>query len=159
LNLNHNPAGISGLNFPGGFNGEVKEDCTQIGYYHVVQYRINPLPPAPNPTLERRDLSVGDTWTPVAVNIENLQFEYAPRGTGIFTGTPVAPLQDDTTTWITGVRATVAGRSESTNLQGGSLGVFSDEDTHLRKTFSTVVTLRNVIGSAEIKEFGALAPN
>ena len=154
LNLNHNPADISGLNFPGGFNGEVKEDCAIIGYYHVVQYRINPLPPTPNPTLERRDLSIDGTWTPVAANIENMQFEYAPRGTGIFTGTPVASLQGDTATWITGVRITVAGRSESTNLQGGTAGVFADEDTHLRKTFSTVVSLRNVIGSAEAKEIG-----
>ena len=154
LNLNHNPADIAGLNLPGGFNREVKEDCALIGYYHVVQYRINPLPPTPNPTLERRDLSVDGTWIPVAANIENLQFEYAPRGTGIFTDNPVASLQGDTTTWITGVRATVAGRSESTNLQGGTPGVFSGEDTHLRKTFSTVVSLRNVIGSAQAKEIG-----
>jgi hypothetical protein len=159
LNLNHNPAAISGLNLPGGFNGEVEEDCAIIGYYHVVQYRINPLPPTPNPTLERRDLSAGGIWTPAAANIENLQFEYAPRGTGIFSDVPVNPLRDDTTTWITGVRVTVAGRSESTNLQGGTPGVFSDEDTHLRKTFSTVVSLRNVIGDAQAKEIDALASN
>jgi type II secretory pathway pseudopilin PulG len=158
LNLNHNPAAVSGLNLPGGFNGEVKEDCTQIGYYHVIQYRINPLPPAPNPTLERRDLAIDDTWTPVATNIENLQFEYAPRGTGAFTATPTVPLPDDTTTWVTGVRVTVAGRTESKDLQGASEGVFDPDDTHLRKTFSTVVNLRNVVGEAEAKEFGALPP-
>jgi hypothetical protein len=62
-------------------------------------------------------------------------------------------------TWITGVRVTVAGRSESTDLQGASPGVFAQEDTHLRKTFSTVVHLRNVVGNAEIKEFGALPVN
>jgi prepilin-type N-terminal cleavage/methylation domain-containing protein len=154
LNLNHNPADISGLNFPGGFNGEVEEDCAIIGYYHVVQYRINPLPPTPNPTLERRDLSTDGIWTPVAANIENLQFEYAPRGTGIFTSIPVAPMQNDTTTWITGVRVTVTGRTESTNLPGATTGVFSDEDTHMRKVFSTVVSLRNVIGDAEMREGG-----
>lgn len=144
LNLNHNPAGALGLNPPGGFNGQVHPDCAIIGVFRVVQYRINPLPPTPNPALERRDLSTGEPWIPVAGNIENLQLQYAQGVSNNFVDTPVQPVSDDPTTWITGVKVTVTGRTESLNLSGGSRGVFQAQDTHVRKTFSTTMGLRNL---------------
>jgi len=42
------------------------------------------------------------------------------------------------------VRVSVFGRTESKDLEGSSAGVFQAEDTHLRKTFSTAVSLRNL---------------
>ena len=54
-------------------------------------------------------------------------------------------------TYITRVRVTVAGRSESTNLEGASAGVFAADDTHLRRTFTTTVSLRNQ-SSAQAQE-------
>ena len=60
--------------------------------------------------------------------------------------------------FITRVRVTVAGRSESTNLQGATLGVFAADDTHLRRAFTTTMSLRNQLTQAEQKaldkEFG-----
>lgn len=74
LKITHNPGqSATGMNLPGGFNGEVHPDCAVIGRFKVIQYRVSPLPPSPNPTLERRDLSNGEPWIPVAINIENLQ--------------------------------------------------------------------------------------
>ncbi|MFQ5791368.1 MAG: hypothetical protein ACE5JI_12930, partial [Acidobacteriota bacterium] len=153
LQINHNPGkSESGLNPPGGFNRQVHPDCTVIGLFRVVQYRINPLPPTPNPVLERRDLSDPLSpldWIPVAHNIENLQVQYALGSNPNFVDEPPGPpLPSDPTTWITQVKVTVAGRSESTNLQGASAGVFAPEDTHLRRTFSTVVSLRNQVNAA-----------
>ncbi|HXV64229.1 MAG TPA: hypothetical protein VEK15_26245, partial [Vicinamibacteria bacterium] len=91
LNINHNPSDTSGLNYPGGFQNEVLVDCAVIGWFHIVQYRINPLPPTPNPMLERSDL-LGDSWTPVSNNIENLQVRYA-QGTNpaFFDVPPLVP--------------------------------------------------------------------
>jgi hypothetical protein len=143
VRLNHNPAALSELNPPGGFNGEVQADCTVIGLFHVVQYRINPLPPTPKPMLERRDLSLSEPWIPVAANIENLQMQYGVGFTNTFVDVPSQPLHDDPNTWITRVRVTIGGRSASKNLQGASAGIFDAGDTHIRKTFSTVVSLRN----------------
>ena len=58
LNLNHNPGkGASDVNLPQGFNNDVSVDCAIIGLFHIIQYRINPLPPAVSPSLERRDLA------------------------------------------------------------------------------------------------------
>ncbi|MFQ5793329.1 MAG: PilW family protein [Acidobacteriota bacterium] len=143
LNLNHNPGkSASELNRPGGFNSEVHPDCAVIGRFRVVQYRINPLPPTPNPSLERRDLGAGQPWVPVANNIENLQLRYG-TGAGLF-DMPPPPKAADSTTWINRVKMTVSGRTESTGLQGASAGVFSPEDTHVRQTFSSMANLRNV---------------
>ena len=150
LNVNHNPGqGTTGLNMPGGFNGEVHPDCAIIGLFRVIQYRINPPPPTENPILERRDLSTGAVWSAVSNNIENLQVQYALGTSDIFVDEPLAtPIADDPSTWITRVRVTVAGRSESRNLQGATAGVFAAEDTHMRNSFSTMLTLRNQMYSA-----------
>lgn len=149
LNVNHNPGnGNSDVNRPEGFDRQVHPDCALIGRFRVIQYRINPLPPAQNPNLERRDLGMGEDWTPVSRNIENLQVQYAVGSDQNFVDTPAQPAFDDPATWITRVRVTVAGRSESRNLQGGTEGVFAAEDTHLRKTFSTTVSLRNQMAAA-----------
>lgn len=148
VRLNHNPGqGSMGWNPPGGFNRQLNADCTMVGVFRAIQYRINPPPPTPNPNLERRDLSLGAAaaWIPVANNIENLQIQYATGNNPNFVDAPPAPNQDDPLTWITQVKVTVAGRSESTNLQGGSPGVFASTDTHLRRTFSTTVSLRNIV--------------
>jgi hypothetical protein len=93
--------------------------------------------------LERRDLTLSEPWIPVAANIENLQMQYGVGFTNTFVDVPSQPLHDDPNTWITRVRVTIGGRSASKNLQGASAGVFDAGDTHIRKTFSTVVSLRN----------------
>ena len=83
VRLNRNPgSGSAGINLPKGFNNDVNPDCAVIGVFHIVQYRINPLPPTANPMLERRDLADPDPvtrglWVPVAANIENLQVQYS----------------------------------------------------------------------------------
>ncbi len=153
LQINHNPGqGDADINRPGGFNREVHPDCAVIGLFRVVQYRINPLPPAANPMLERRDLSTGEPWIPVAANIENLQVQYGVGSTITFVDVPTQlPNPEVPSTWITRVRVTIAGRTQSTNLQGASAGVFDASDTHVRKTFSTVVSLRNQVYSAAAK--------
>jgi hypothetical protein len=155
LKLNHNPGHqISGINMPGGFNGEVHPDCAIIGKFKVIQYRVSPLPPSPNPTLERRDLSNGEPWIPVARNIENLQLQYALGSSTNFVDTPAVPNLYDPSTWITQVRLSLVGRSDSTNLQGGSEGVFDPDDTHVRKTFATTVSLRNMALAAGVQTGG-----
>ena len=147
LRLNHNPSGS--FNPPGGFNDQVEEGCAVIGVFHVIQFRINPLPPADSPALERRDLGLGQVWTPVAANIENLQFQYSQGTAQLFEDAPgIASDWDDPNSWITGVRISVFGRSASTNLSGGTAGVFAAADTHLRRTFTTSVILRNQLGHA-----------
>lgn len=151
LKIVHNPGQSDDINLPGGFNRAVDRDCAVIGMFHVVQYRVNPPPPTANPLLERRDLAMvgGGTWIPVSNNIENLQVQYALGSSDIFVDEPaMAPQPDDPATWITRVKVTIVGRTESTNLQGATTGVFASEDTHMRKTFSTTTVLRNQVYSA-----------
>ena len=150
LNLNHNPGnGELDINPPNGFDGDVTADCAIIGMFHLVQYRINPLPPSDRPALERRDVAMGEDWTPLAANIENLQVLYSQGFGNDFLDEPVAvPVGADPNTWITGVRVTVAGRSASTRLEGASAGVVSVEDTFLRRSYATTVSLRNQLGYA-----------
>ncbi len=148
LHLMHNPKGL--FNAPKGFNGDVSADCAVIGVFSVIQYRINPLPPADNPVLERRNLALSEDWIPVAANIENLQVRYSQGIVELFEDVPsIASDWNDPNSWITGVRVTVSGRSESTNLTGGTAGVFAVEDTHLRKAFTTSVILRNQLAHAQ----------
>jgi hypothetical protein len=148
LQLNHNPGhGTTDLNLPGGFDNQVHQDCAIIGMFHVIQYRVSPTPPTQNPILERRDLSAGATWIPVANNIENLQIQYATAVSDMM-DEPFSPQADDPLTWINRVKVSVFGRSESRNLEGASAGVFSAEDTYVRKTFSTAVSLRNLASQA-----------
>ena len=91
-----------------------------IGAFHVVQYWVNPIPPADNPALERREVTLGEPWTPVAANIENLQFQYSQGTELIFRDVPnPLPVANDPETWITGVRITITGRSASKNLERG----------------------------------------
>jgi prepilin-type N-terminal cleavage/methylation domain-containing protein len=143
ININHNPgSGTSEFNQPKGFNGAVTPECAVIGFFRVIQYRIRPLPPAANPTLQRRDVSMGEDWGPVARNIENLQVQYSVGTTNNFVDVPATPDFDDPATWITQVRVRLDGTSETTDLEGASEGVFADGN-RLRRTFATTVTLRN----------------
>jgi hypothetical protein len=153
VNLNHNHGKKGGeINVPGGFQRSVNPQCAVIGLFHIVQYRVNPLPPAENPALERRDLSLDDNWTPLAANIENLQIQYSQGLIENFQDAPpLTPDDEQPDSYITRVRVTVAGRSESTNLEGASAGVFAAEDTHLRRTFTTTVSLRNLLAEAQEK--------
>jgi len=145
LNINHNPGnGVTGLNEPNGFNDQIRSDCAVIGFFHAVQYRVNPPPPTDSPSLERRDLSLAEPWIPVSRNIENLQFEYGLGSAGASVAMPATPNPADPETWVTRVKVTTFGRSQSTNLQGASAGVYSAADTFVRQTFSTLVSLRNV---------------
>jgi hypothetical protein len=120
--------------------------------FHVVQYRVNPLPPAENPALERRDLALGEPWNPLAINIENLQVQYAQGMANLFEDVPsLTPIGNDPNSWITRVRVTVAGRNESRNLEGASAGVFAAEDTFMRQSFTTTMSLRNQLSQAQQK--------
>jgi len=150
LNLNHNPGnGELDINLPNGFDRDVTADCAIIGLFHLVQYRINPLPPSDRPALERRDLATGEDWAPVAANIENLQVLYAQGFGNDFLDEPiVVPVGADPNTWVTGVRVTVAGRSSSTRLEGSSAGVVSVDDAFLRRSYATTVSLRNQLNYA-----------
>lgn len=153
LNLAFRSRGASSqLNLPSGFESDVSLDCAAIGRFHVVQYRVNPLPPAPSPSLERRDIALNEPWSAVAANIENFQLQYVQGLSEDFADAPrLAPLGSDPSSWITRVRVTVSGRSESANLQGGSSGVYAADDTHLRRAFTTTVSLRNQLGQAQEK--------
>ena len=153
LNLNHNPGkGSAEINPPSGFQNDVTTQCAIIGVFHIVQYRINPLPPAVNPALERRDLVLGTDWAPVSANIENLQVQYTQGIVENFEDVPsLIPMGNDPNSYIMRVRITVSGRSESTNLQGSTAGVFAAEDTHMRRTFTTTVSLRNQLAQAQQK--------
>lgn len=151
LIVGHNPGqGVSPLSLPGGFESDVHVQCAVVGRFHIVHYRVNPLPPAENPTLERRDVALGDPWMPIAVNIENLQIQYAQGMAEAFEDTPsIAPLGSDPNSWITRVRVTVSGRNESRNLEGASAGVYAAEDTFLRQKFTTTISLRNQLSQAQ----------
>ena len=149
LSVNHNPGSLgSDLNRPGGFNGQVREDCAVVGRFRLITYRVSPPPPVGNPTLERRDLTEGTEWIPVAHNIENLQVRYGAGVDVTLVDVPLAPPSDDPLTWIHRVDITITGRTESTRLRGSSEGVFDPEDIYVRKTVSSQVGLRNVINEA-----------
>ncbi len=148
LNVNHNSGNLgSDLNPPGGFNGQVREDCAVVGRFHMITYRVSPPPPVGNPTLERRDLTEGTDWIPVAHNVENLQMRYGVgQNVNLVDAPAMAPL-DDPATWINRVGFTITGRSESVNLKGATEGVFAAEDTFIRKSISSQVALRNVVAA------------
>jgi hypothetical protein len=105
--------------------------------------------------LERSDLLVGGgEWRPVSANIENLQVQYGVGTTLGFVDAPAPPIDANPNTWIMRVKVTVAGRTESKNLQGSSEGVFAAEDTYLRNTISTTVSLRNILVEASNRTGG-----
>ena len=90
----------------------------------------------------------------MAKNIENLQLQYALGNSMNFVDEPPVPNQDDPDTWITKVRLSVVGRTDSINLRGASEGVFAPEDTYVRKTFATTVSLRNMALAAAVQTGG-----
>ncbi|TDI40108.1 MAG: hypothetical protein E2P02_17430 [Acidobacteria bacterium] len=150
LSLSYATVSDSDIDGLAGTNRAVDQNCAIIGQFAVIQYRVNPLPPAQNPMLERRDYGRSEPWRPISANIENLQVQYSIGTTdNPFNDEPTVPDPDDPESWITRVRVTVTGRSESTNLQGATAGVFAVGDTHLRRTFTTTVSLRNQLGTAQ----------
>ena len=105
---------------------------------HLVQYRVQD-------SFVRRDLMYDEEWSPVAHGVEDFQLRYF---LGVAdTGLDKVPRPDpsDAATWITRVQVTITGKTESTNLEGATGGVFQAEDTFLRRTFTTTVSLRNVL--------------
>ncbi len=150
LDLTLGPApAVTDLNLPPGFAIDASLHCAVIGLYHVVEYRVNPLAPSNNPQLERRDAVTGEPWSPVAANIENLQVQYVQGLNESFEDTPaLMPVGADPSSWVTRVRITVSGRSESAGLEGGTHGVHAAGDTHLRRAFTTTVSLRNQLSQA-----------
>ena len=149
LNVNHNPGRLgSDLNRPGGFNGQVRQDCAVVGRFRIITYRVSPPPPVGNPRLERRDLTESTEWIPVAHNIENFQVRYGAGVDVTLVDEPLVPPTDDPLTWINRVDLTLTGRTESTRLKGSSAGVFDPEDIYVRKTVSSQIGLRNVINEA-----------
>ncbi|TDI34594.1 MAG: hypothetical protein E2P02_29805 [Acidobacteria bacterium] len=152
LSLKHSPSEAAALHATDIFQHDVSLACAVVGRFHIAQYRVNPLPPADSPTLERRDLALSEEWIPVSSNIENLQLQYAQGMSQLYEDEPsLVPMGHDPESFITRVRVSVSGRSASTNLPGGSPGVFAAEDTYLRKTFVTTVSLRNQLGQARQK--------
>jgi hypothetical protein len=155
LQLNHNPGNAStNLNEPGGFNRQVQEDCAVIGRFRVISYRVSGPPPVGNPTLERRDLSEDPRWLAVAHNVENLQIQYGIGDSQALQDVPPQTPNDDPQTWINRVRLNLTGRTESTNLSGASAGVFDPGDTYVRKTLTSMVSLRNVVLEASNRAYG-----
>lgn len=153
LNVNHNPGNLgSDLNPPGGFNGQVREDCAVVGRFRLITYRVSPPPPVGNPTLERRDLTESQEWFPVAHNIENFQVRYGAVANLALVDVPAVPPSDDPLTWINRVDVTLTGRTESTRLRGSSQGVFDADDIYVRKTVSSQVGLRNVTSEASNRQ-------
>ena len=149
LNINHNPGSLgSDLNKPGGFNGQVNEDCAIVGRFRLISYRVSPPPPTGAPTLERRDLTVSGDWIPVAHNIENLQVRYGAGEDDNMMDAPAAAPSDDPLSWINRVAVTITGRTESTRLRGSTAGVFDPEDIYVRNSVSSQVGLRNIINEA-----------
>ncbi len=62
----------------------------------------------------------------LAANIENLQIRYSQGLVENFQDVPpLTPNDEQPNTYIMRVRVTVFGRSESTNLQGATPGVFA----------------------------------
>ena len=61
------------------------------------------------------------------------------------------PDPEGPSTWITGVRVTVNGMSDSANLQGASASAFAVGENRLHHTFATTVSLRNQLVQAGIK--------
>ncbi len=157
LKFQHNPGQSGDLNLPAGFNDQIIADCAVVGMFNVVQFRINPLPPADNPALERRNLGAGEDWIPLAANIEDFQVQYGIGDAGGWVASP--PLADptDPDTWIGRVSLSLRARSESTGLQGGTTAfAASPEDTFIRQTYTTTMTLRNVVSN--IEEYKILNP-
>jgi len=149
LKINHNPGSAgSDLNKPGGFNGQVDEDCAIVGRFRLISYRVSPPPTTGAKALERRDLSVSGDWIAVAHNIENLQVRYGAGEGDNMMDAPAANPSDDPLTWINRVAITITGRTESTRLSGSTAGVFDSEDIYVRKTLSSQVCLRNIINEA-----------
>jgi len=153
LDLSLGPAPVvTDLSPPSGFDTDVSVNCAVIGLFHVVQYRVNPLPPASNPQLERRDVAFPGPWSPVAGNIESFQVQYVQGLGEVFEDVPtLVPVGSDPNSWVTRVRITVGGRTESTSLEGATPGVYAAGDTHLRRTFTTTVSLRNQLNQAAQK--------
>jgi prepilin-type N-terminal cleavage/methylation domain-containing protein len=147
LKLTHNP-GQSFINLPQGFNDAVEPDCAIVGFFSIVQYRVNPLPPADNPTMERRDVGAGEDWIPLAANIEDFQLQYGVGSAANWVDSPGPTDPDDPETWITRVNLSIRARSESTGLEGGTtVNAATPEDTHIRKTYVTTMSLRNLLNA------------
>jgi hypothetical protein len=144
------------LGLPASYASDVGLECALIGLFHVVQYRVRPQPPAGSAELERRDLALGESWWPVAANIENLQFQYGQGLAEDFADAPaLLPAATDPFSWVTRVRVTVSGGSGSSPLALGSSGVYAADDKQLRRTFSTTVSLRNQLGMLTGAQRGA----
>jgi hypothetical protein len=147
---------IPDIGLPQSYASDVRLPCALVGRFHIVQYRVSRPPPAGSPLLERRDVAFDERWSPVAANIENLQFQYGQGLTEDFADQPaMLPSSADPSSWVTRVRVTVSGRSESSQLAGASGGVFAADDTHLRRTFTTTVSLRNQLGMLNGAQLGA----
>ena len=132
LMLSHGPVRKTlGARLPAGFDSEVNPACAFVGVFHVIQYRLS------SGELERRDLFQGEDFRPVAANIEDFQFQYMQGFEGQFLDAPSAfPSAFNPTTWLTAVRFTIVGAS--------------GDESHLRRSLSTTVTLRNQLGQASM---------
>ena len=120
-----------GTRLPEGFESEVNRACAFVGAFHVIQYRLSAG------ELERRDLFQGEDWSPVAANIGDFQIQYMQGFEGQFLDAPSEfPSAFNPTTWLTAVRFTIAGAG--------------DDESPLRRSLSTTVSLRNQLGQASM---------
>jgi type II secretory pathway pseudopilin PulG len=155
LEVNVDPSrGIGAIDAPPGFDNDVRLECATVGVFHIVQYRVFRTPPTAGPSLERRDAALGESWTPVAANIENLQVQYAQGIAEVFDDAPgKLPMGNDPDSWITRVRISIDGRTASTDLKGATAGVLAAGEPYLRRNFTTTVSLRNQLTQAQQKAF------
>jgi type II secretory pathway pseudopilin PulG len=143
---------VTDLNPPPGFDTDVSVQCAAIGLFHVVQYRVNARSPASNRELERRDVALSPSWSPVAANIESLQVHYVQGLGDVFADVPAfVPLGSDPNTWVTRVRITLSGRTDSANLEDAASRVHAAGETDRRRTLTTTVSLRNNLSRAARK--------
>ena len=132
LVLSHGPVleNLEAL-LPAGFDSEVSPTCAFVGTFHVIQYRLS------SGGLQRRDLFLGEDWSPVATNVENFQIQYMQGLESRFLDAPSAfPSAFNPATWLTAVRFTIAGAGA--------------DESPLRRSLSTTVSLRNQLGQASM---------
>jgi hypothetical protein len=130
------------LGLPAGFDSDVNLRCAVVGLFHVVQYRVSASSLA---GLERRDLALGESWSPVAEKVRNLQVQYAQGRSDVFEDIPaLLPNGSDPATWVTRVRVTLAGRSEPAERSGAKGGVRAAGVARPVRAYTTTFSLRNV---------------
>ncbi len=114
---------------------------------NVIMYKIDNSDPA-HPSLERRNIGTDNSFTLIAQNIENLQFEFLLND-----GSIVKNLDNlNDIPLIRAVKVYILARSENeikgysdpNSYEMGSIGVFKPSDGYLRRLLSATIKTRNI---------------